>query len=134
MAHSTALETAVASSSASVAGDAQCEPDVRFDLANERTFLAWQRTALGLFAASVGVVQLVSATSIPGARQVLGLILAALAILTAGMGLRRWAQTDRAIRRNAPLPRRFGLACLALGVVIVGLVALVLAFGAGVIG
>ncbi len=35
------------------------EPDYRFTLANERTFLAWQRTALGLLAAAVAVVQFV---------------------------------------------------------------------------
>src|SRR3984893_15268857 len=35
---------------------AEGEPDYRFTLANERTFLAWQRTALGLLAAAVAVV------------------------------------------------------------------------------
>jgi putative membrane protein len=38
---------------------AEGEPGYRFTLANERTFLAWQRTALGLLAAAVAVVQLV---------------------------------------------------------------------------
>lgn len=110
------------------------EPDYRFLLANERTFLAWQRTALGLLAASVGVVQLVPAMSIPGSRHILGLILGALAVLTAGMGLRRWVQSDHAIRRNIALPRQFGPAYLGLGVVIVGLAALVLVVGPAVIG
>ena len=32
------------------------EPDYRFTLANERTFLAWQRTSLGLMAAAVAAV------------------------------------------------------------------------------
>ena len=41
---------------------AEGEPDYRFTLANERTFLAWQRTALGLLAAAVAVVQLVPET------------------------------------------------------------------------
>lgn len=59
------------------------EPDYRFTLANERTFLAWQRTALGLLAAAVALVQLVPELTIPGARQVLGVVLAILAILTA---------------------------------------------------
>lgn len=30
-------------------------PDYRFSLANERTFLAWIRTALGFLAAGVGL-------------------------------------------------------------------------------
>jgi len=48
-------------------GDAEFEPDYRFTLANERTFLAWQRTALGLLAAAVAVVHLVPDLTIPGA-------------------------------------------------------------------
>jgi uncharacterized membrane protein YidH (DUF202 family) len=44
-------------------GDAEFEPDYRFTLANERTFLAWQRTALGLLAAAVAVVHLVPEAS-----------------------------------------------------------------------
>jgi putative membrane protein len=31
-------------------------PDYRFSLANERTFLAWIRTALGFLAAGVGSI------------------------------------------------------------------------------
>ena len=37
---------------------AETEPDPRFTLANERTFLAWSRTALALVAAGLGIVQL----------------------------------------------------------------------------
>ena len=35
------------------APDAEAEPDVRYTLANERTFLAWNRTALALVVAAV---------------------------------------------------------------------------------
>src|SRR3954469_12682883 len=76
------------------------EPDYRFTLANERTFLAWQRTALGLLAAAVALVQLVPELTIPGARRFLGVSLAVLATLTSGMGLLRWRQADRAMRRG----------------------------------
>jgi hypothetical protein len=34
------------------------EPDPRYTFANERTFLAWSRTALALVVAGLGVVQL----------------------------------------------------------------------------
>jgi len=97
------------------------EPDYRFTLANERTFLAWERTALGLLAASVAVVQLVPELSIAGARHVLGAVLALLAILTAGMGILRWEQVDRAIRRDLPLPRHPTPVYLGIGLVVVGL-------------
>jgi putative membrane protein len=103
---------------------AEIEPDYRFTLANERTFLAWQRTALGLLAAAVALVQLVPELTIPGARRALGVVLAALAILTSGMGLLRWQQTDRAMRHNLPLPRHPTPAYLALGLILVGIVAL----------
>jgi hypothetical protein len=39
--------------------DDEQEPDYRFTLANERTFLAWIRTALALIAGGVAVAQLV---------------------------------------------------------------------------
>ena len=100
------------------------EPDYRFTFANERTYLAWQRTALGLLAAGVAVVQLVPELGVPGARRALGLGLAALAIVTSGLGLRRWQQADRAMRRGQPLARHPSPAYLAVGLTVVGLVAL----------
>jgi putative membrane protein len=100
---------------------AEAEPDYRFTLANERTFLAWQRTALGLLASAVAVVQLIPELSISGARHVLGIILALLAILTAGMGILRWKQADRAMRRGLPLPRHPTPMYLGIGLVVVGL-------------
>ena len=112
----------------------EVEPDYRFTLANERTFLAWQRTALGLLAAAVAVVQLVPELSIPGARHVLGLILALLAILTAGMGILRWAQVDRAMRRDLPLPRHPTPVYLGVGLVLIGLFTLGLVIAKAVTG
>ena len=100
------------------------EPDYRFTLANERTFLAWERTALGLLAAAVAVVQLVPELSIAGARHVLGAVLALLAILTAGMGILRWEQVDRAMRRDMPMPRHPTPVYLGIGLVLVGLITL----------
>jgi len=102
----------------------EIEPDYRFTLANERTFLAWQRTALGLLAAAVAVVQLVPELSIAGARHVLGIVLGSLAILTAGMGILRWQQVDRAMRRDLPLPRHPTPIYLGVGLALVGLLTL----------
>jgi inner membrane protein YidH len=108
---------------------AESEPDYRFTLANERTFLAWQRTALGLLAASVAVVQLVPELTVPGARHLLGVFLAVLATVTAGVGLLRWGQVDRAIRRGSPLPRQLTPAYLGVGLVVIGLITLGLVIG-----
>ncbi|MCW2649590.1 MAG: putative transrane protein [Mycobacterium sp.] len=107
-------------------GDQERDVDYRFTLANERTFLAWQRTALGLLAASVAIIQLVPELGIPGGRHVLGTLLAVLATLTAGMGLLRWEQVDRAMRRGKPLPRHPTPIYLGVGLIVIGV--LILAF------
>jgi putative membrane protein len=130
----------VADSTTAPAGDqrsdspAEIEPDYRFTLANERTFLAWQRTSLGLLAAAVALVQLVPELAIPGARRALGVLLAALAILTSGMGLVRWHQADRAMRHDLPLPRHPSPGYLALGLIVVGVIALGLVIAKVVMG
>jgi putative membrane protein len=77
------------------------EPDYRFTLANERTFLAWIRTALALAAAGLGVIQLID--DLPGS-EALGIALLALAFVTAATAYRRWAMNESSMRRNEPLP------------------------------
>ncbi|HTX97435.1 MAG TPA: DUF202 domain-containing protein [Mycobacterium sp.] len=110
------------------------EPDYRFTFANERTFLAWQRTALGLLAAAVALVQLVPELTIPGARRALAVGLAVLAILTSGIGLLRWQQADRAMRRGLPLPRHPSPTYLAVGLTLVGIIALGLVIAKAMMG
>jgi putative membrane protein len=107
-------------------GDSEFEPDYRFTLANERTYLAWQRTALGLLAAAVAVVRLVPEMTMPGTRHVLGVLLAVLATATAAGGMLRWQQVDRAMRRGTPLPRRPTPAYLGAGLIPIGLLTLAL--------
>ncbi|HUO38334.1 MAG TPA: DUF202 domain-containing protein [Mycobacterium sp.] len=113
-------------------GDREIEPDYRFTLANERTFLAWQRTALGLLAAAVAVVQLIPALGIPGGRHILGGGLAVLATVTAGFGLLRWERVDRAMRSGKPLPRYPTPAYLGVGLLMIGLLVIALIVYAGV--
>lgn len=102
----------------------ETEPDYRFTLANERTFLAWQRTALGLLAAAVAVIQFVRDPAVPGGRFVLGSLLAVLATVTAVSGLWRWKQVDRAMRRGTALPRHPIPAYLAMGLGVIALLVL----------
>lgn len=102
------------------------EPDYRFTLANERTFLAWMRTSLSLLAAGVAIVQLVPAFTIPGARPVTGGLLAALAVVAAASGVLRWRSVDKAIRRDRPLPTQRVPWILAAGLVVLALFGLVL--------
>jgi putative membrane protein len=105
-----------------VAGDEQ-EPDYRFTLANERTFLAWIRTALALIAGGVAVVQLVPEFGIPGGRHALGVLLTAGGGVLAALAVRRWQRVQTAMRRDAELPPTrvpvlLGIALLAVAVLV----------------
>jgi putative membrane protein len=95
------------------------EPDYRFTLANERTFLAWIRTALALIAGGVALVQLVPRFGITGVRHALSVFLVISGGLLAAMAVRRWQRVQTAMRRNADLPTSrlpvfFGVALLAM--------------------
>lgn len=101
------------------------EPDYRFSLANERTFLAWIRTALALLAGGVAVVQVVPSFSIPGARHVLGVPLVLMSIMIAASSYRHWANSERALRLHHPLPLSALPRILGAGIALVSLVTLV---------
>ena len=77
------------------------DPDYRFTLANERTFLAWIRTALALAAGGLGAVTVLE--DFRGA-ELLGISLLTLGFLTAATAYRRWALNERAMRLDRPLP------------------------------
>lgn len=79
-------------------------PDYRFSLANERTFLAWIRTALGFLAGSIAIDQLTPDFASPQVRVILAILLALGGAVLAGVALRRWTQNERAMRLDAPLP------------------------------
>lgn len=100
------------------------DPDYRFTLANERTFLAWIRTALALSAG--GLAALTVLDDVRG-EEVLGIGLLVISFLTAATSYRRWALNERAMRLNAPLPPSRLPLLMAIGVAIVALVAAVIA-------
>lgn len=83
---------------------AEEEPDYRFTLANERTFLAWIRTALALIAGGIAVVQFVPSLGIPGVRHGLSVVLTAGGGLLAALAVRRWQRVQTAMRRGDDLP------------------------------
>jgi putative membrane protein len=80
------------------------EPDYRFSLANERTFLAWLRTGLGLLAGAVALIQLAPSLTVTGLESVLAGLLAVSGTVLAAFAYRRWAEVQRAMRRKQPLP------------------------------
>jgi putative membrane protein len=80
------------------------DPDVRFSYANERTFLAWNRTSLALVTAGLAITQLLPPFDVPGGRRLIGLPLIALGTLTAFLSYRHWLANERAMRTSQPLP------------------------------
>jgi putative membrane protein len=84
------------------------EPDPRFTFANERTFLAWSRTALALVVAGLGVVQLLPPfPGVPWGRHVLGVPLIVFGAVVALTAYREWTASQRAMRHEQPLPRSY---------------------------
>jgi putative membrane protein len=82
------------------------EPDSRFTFANERTFLAWSRTALALVVAGLGVVQLLPPfPGVPWGRHLIGVPLIVLGAVVAVAGYGEWVRNQRALRRNEPIPK-----------------------------
>lgn len=99
------------------------DPDYRFTLANERTFLAWLRTSLALVAVGVAVVQLVPEFGFTGARHIIGVALAALGVAVSVGSLVRWYRVQRAMQCEEDLPPTrmpllLGAALAVLGVLV----------------
>ncbi|NKY87693.1 YidH family protein [Nocardia veterana] len=105
------------------------EPDYRFTLANERTLLAWVRTALALLAGGVAVGQLLAPEFSESARRALALTCITLAAVIAVGALLRWRCVQRAMRHDAPLPRTPLTSILVGGVVAAALICAVAGVG-----
>jgi putative membrane protein len=102
------------------------EPDVRFTFANERTFLAWNRTALALIATGVAATQLLPRFDVEFGRRLLGLPLIGLGALLAVTSYRFWQRNQEAIRQDQPLPRSPMPLVLSIGIGVVAVIAVVL--------
>jgi putative membrane protein len=109
-----------------MAAEGEQEPDVRFTFANERTFLAWNRTSLALIATGVAATQLLPKFDVNFGRRILGLPLIALGALLAISSYRYWKQNEDAMRRGEPLPRSPMPQVLAIGIGIVAIIAVIL--------
>lgn len=88
------------------------DPDARFSLANERTFLAWIRTALALLAGGVALEVLGLALQ-PGLRLTASFLLIGAGILASLQAWIGWFATEKALRHQHPLPSSRAGAILA---------------------
>ena len=114
-------------SPAAPAGLADAEPDARFTFANERTFLAWSRTALALVTAGLAIVQLLPAfPGVPWGRRIIGTPLILLGSAVAIVSYLEWRGNQRALRRGEPLGRSRLPGILAVTIAAVGLIAVAL--------
>jgi putative membrane protein len=102
------------------------EPDARFTMANERTFLAWIRTAVALLVAGLAVAEFFDSRS-QATRLVIALPLVLLGAAVAFTSYGRWEEKERAMRLGQPLPPSSTPRLIALAVGIVAVVAAVLA-------
>jgi putative membrane protein len=100
------------------------EPDYRFSLANERTFLAWIRTTLAIIAGAVAIV-FVPQFKVGGARWALGIGLAVIGAISAAFSYHRWAANERSMRHDRPLSSGYGPLALCVGVIAISAAVLI---------
>ena len=102
------------------------EPDARFSMANERTFLAWIRTAIALMVAGLAVAEFFDSRS-ETTRLAIALPLVLLGAAVAFTSYGRWEDKERAMRLGEALPASSTPRLIAIAVGIVAVVAAVLA-------
>ncbi|GAA0195901.1 YidH family protein [Glutamicibacter creatinolyticus] len=107
------------------------EPDPRFTLANERTFLAWIRTSLAFLAGGIALEAFTAASFSTPLRTWLALIVIGIGMLIAGGAAFRWLRVERRMREDSPLPVPAIVPLLGFGAVAaaVAAVAMILANG-----
>ena len=94
------------------------DPDPRFTLANERTFLAWIRTSLALIAGGVAL----EAFDVPlpaELRSAVSVFMLVVAIILPLVAWVHWKQSERAMREERPLPFSCAIPVLVVAIVVV---------------
>ena len=80
------------------------DPDPRFTLDNERTFLSWIRTALAFIGGGIAVEAFTSEIFTPGLRATLSIVLMVIGFILAAGAAVRWHRIESAMRRKTSLP------------------------------
>src|SRR5919202_6344450 len=97
-------------------------PDPRFTFANERTYLAWNRTALALIGGGLAAGQLLDFDT-RAVRLIVGLVPIILGAVLAAVSYQRWEARERALRLGQPMPagsppRWLAMALVGLAIVL----------------
>lgn len=98
------------------------EPDPRFTLANERTFLAWTRTALAFLAGGIALEAFELPGIEPGVRRGVAVLVILIAMAIAAGAAVRWVRIERALRHSRPLPAPAIVPVLCIGVFVASIV------------
>ncbi|MHA6619341.1 YidH family protein [Pseudonocardia sp. DLS-67] len=99
------------------------EPDPRFTLANERTFLAWIRTSLALLACGIAL-EAVAPPMQADLRFAASVVLIVLGLLTPVQAWFAWSRDERAMRKGCPLSAPSLMVPLAIGTAVTGVLLL----------
>ena len=100
------------------------EPDYRFTLANERTYLAYLRTSLACYAGGLSAVQFLDLGPDRWVAKIIGIVLVGAGLLTTAGAFRRWQANLIAMRGGRPLPVTRLPLMLGATIVVVGLIGL----------
>ena len=103
---------------------AGAEPDIRFSLANERTFLAWIRTSLAFLAAGIALEALELPIE-PRLRLAAALVFVALGTAAPIQAWLGWVRVERAIRTERPLPAPALAGPIGAGTLLAGILLLI---------
>lgn len=95
------------------------EPDARFTLANERTFLAWIGTSLALISVGVALESLALDLQ-PGFRLAASLVLMVAGLASPVQAWFGWMGVERSLRLGRPLPPSLVAPPLAVAVAVAG--------------
>lgn len=100
------------------------EPDPRFTLANERTFLAWTRTSLAFLAGGIALEAFQMPTIDDDMRRIAALVIIVIGMLIALGAAIRWVRVERAMRHAKPLPVPAIAPVLGVGIFVAAIIVL----------
>lgn len=107
------------------------EPDPRFSLANERTFLAWIRTSLALLGGGVALEAFGQEIFPYHLRFWAALALVTTSFIASVFSTWRWYRVERSMRRGQPLPVPTVAFVVALGMLLATAMLVVVVVGMG---